>query len=453
MINQVNAEKFPVFGLASDRTSAIDRHLGSRVKSVVGWCASLLAGILVISTPHLAFGQDDAPPGDGSGEVSSPGWDLLDPINRVETRMYFSLVWSAEELGVPVPDFTFTNTLPGLMAATILPEIEVFSALYFHRLNLDRQNGSLYTLNDLLADDPEIRAEFRIYVTTGKLAPRVELDPQAFVAHCDMIVDALTSESHYSVQSVEQVGPGVVESTDLRPVIDDTVTAVTEPDPGEVAPTEAEVNCALRWLSLATNFQCMYTSLYHAILTGPVDFDCDDFADALLRYFLSSGRLPGWSGRIGTVHWEENGKAKGHAVPVLVDPQGHFWFIEPKTGKVYGPFLTEELLLKDIEVQCVPRGRVPGFLPTKIHPMLDRNLEGLYGEQAPWWTSDTVRQRFCAQLARCCESTPRIHGCSPGNLIPHPPWPSFDHCHGNNYLPESVRQADVFSPPCRPNAY
>ncbi len=74
--------------------------------------SALLACLLGALAAPGASGQVDPPLSDDPVGVQSPAWELADPVNRAEVRIYFALMWEAEALGVPVPAFAFTNVPP-----------------------------------------------------------------------------------------------------------------------------------------------------------------------------------------------------------------------------------------------------------------------------------------------------------------------------------------------------
>ncbi len=406
-----------------------------------------------------AFAQDE-PPDAGEGASEIVGWDLSDPVNHAESRAFFAGLWAAEDAGLPPPSFQFTNTPPGLMLAMLLPELEVFTEIYGHRLQLDFDAGERYLVTDLIADDAEVRAEFRAFVLTGKLAPRPEIDAAAYLTHYQLVLDAVTVQQRASVVSVESLGM-LLESEGLsveatEPTQDDEVGP---PIPPWIPADETERRrCALRWLAERSALRCMYEDLYlrdKDDYPNP-DFDCDDFADAMLRYLLR--QLDGWSGRVGTVFWLcPTGKSNAHAVPVLIDPNGGYWWIEPATGIVYGPFATEGALLTSIRAEH-PDASIcgPGVGVDQLFEMSPWNLSGKFGERDPWHTSAKMRERFCIWLKRCCtHSTGLFPPCVPPDFVPT--GERFN-CSIEEFFPDFVPPppfgpAPVYPTPCNPLAH
>ena len=188
----------PFWGPAVTRTS----------RGVYECLVSIVLAIGVITFATIA---QDSPPDDGDDDVEIVDWDLSGPVNHAESREFFAGRWAAEGAGLPAPDFEFTNTPPGLMFAMLLPELEVFAEIYRHRLQLDFDAGERYLATNLIAADADIRAEFRAFVLTGKLAPRPEIDAGAYLAHYMLVLDAVTAQERASVVSVEVFG-ALVES-------------------------------------------------------------------------------------------------------------------------------------------------------------------------------------------------------------------------------------------------
>jgi hypothetical protein len=421
--------------------------------------ALALTASAMFGTQIAAFAQD-GPPDEGDDTIEIVGWDLSDPVNRAESREFFAGLWAAQDAGLPPPAFEFTNLPPGLLLTMLLPELEVFTEIYRHRLQLDFDAGERYLVTDLIADDAEVRAEFRAFVLTGKLAPRPEIDAEAYLAHFELVIDAMTVQQRASIERVEALGV-LVESQGMsvemaEPTRDDEVGP---PTPPWIPTDEIESRrCALRWLAERSALQCMYSRLYlrdKSDYPDP-DFDCDDFADAMLRYLLR--HLHGWSGRVGTIFWScPDGRSDGHAVPVLIDPTGAYWWIEPKTGMLYGPFATEAALIASIRAEHpTARNCGSGIGVDQLFEMSPWNLCGQYGERAPWHTSLKMRERFSRWLERCCTHwTGLFPPCVPPDFVPT--GERFN-CSLEDFLPVSVPPppfgpAPVYPSPCSPSAH
>lgn len=338
----------------------------------------------------------------------------------------------------------------------LLPELEVFAEIYSHRLQLDFDAGERYLVTDLIADDAEVRAEFRMFVLTGNLAPRPEIDSEAYLTHYDLLIDAITVQERATVVSVDSVG-ALTQSQGMSVKVAEGVDigSATETDHATTAVEEAR--CRLRWLVEWSRLECMYRRLYERDKNWPrPDFDCDDFADAMLRYLLR--HLDGWNGRIGVITWRcSDGTTDGHAVPVLIDPEGAYWWIEPQTGKIYGPFATVSALLANIRAEH-PRARdcAPGVCVDQLRDLGPWNLSGWYNEQDPWHQSVRQRNRFCAALAACCqevvETSPH---CPPPTGVPAGP---IMNCEFTDYLPTDLPPTlpplphSAWPTPCSPPA-
>jgi len=394
--------------------------------------AIAIAASTVFGTHHASALAQDAPPEDGDEPIELVGWDLSDPVNHAESREFFAGLWAAEDAGLPPPQFEFTNTPPGLMLAMLLPELEVFTEIYGHRLQLDFDAGERYLVTDLIADDAEVRAEFRAFVLTGKLAPRPEIDAAAYLTHYQLVLDAVTVQQRASVVSVESLGM-LLESEGLSveatgPMVDEST------GPAPTTPSADELKCRLRWLVEWSRLKCMYRALYERNRNWPEpDFDCDDFADTMLRYMLR--HLEGWTGKIGVIFWKcGDGIANGHAVPVLIDPSGAYWWIEPKSGVLYGPFATLSALLSSVRAENPRANSCPNSVaPDQLFDLAPWNLSGQFGEQDPWHRSIRQRERFCAALAACCRSEVLISPlCPPPAGIPAAP---LAHCDFLDYIP------------------
>jgi hypothetical protein len=265
------------------------RHAVARTNRGVYKC--LFAIVLAIGATAFSATAQESPPGDGDDDgetVEIVGWDLSDPVNHAESRAFFAGVWAAEDAGLPTPElafeFEFTHTPPGLMLAMLLPELDVFTEIYRHRLQLDFDAGERYLVTDLIADDAEVRAAFRAFVLTGKLAPRPEVDASAYLAHYLLVLDAVTAQERASVVSIESLGM-LLESEGLSveaPLPDAIMDVQSTPD---LQPSDGEkTRCLLHVLRSSRLGLCLEKLYDMSEVEGPPDMDCEDFADAFIRY-------------------------------------------------------------------------------------------------------------------------------------------------------------------------
>jgi len=397
--------------------------------------AIALAASAMLGTQVAAFAQEE-PPDDGDDAVEIVGWDLSDPVNRAESREFFAGLWAAEDAGLPPPAFEFTNTPPGLMLAMLLPELEVFTEIYGHRLQLDFDAGERYLVTDLIADDAEVRAEFRAFVLTGKLAPRPELDADAYLAHLELVIDAMTVQQRASIERVEALGV-LVESEGMsveaaEPTRDDEVGP---PTPPWIPTDEIESRrCALRWLVSWSGLECVYDKVYRRDESRRKrpDLDCDDYADAMLRFMLR--KLEGWRGKIGTIYWNCPDGSDGHGVPILVDPSDAWWWVEPKDGSLHGPFGNEVEVLQSVRSEHPSASRCGG---SELDKVLDLETYRQHlPESPPWHTSDVMRRQFCRALNSCCN---RFANSGPYPCVPPPFVPTGErlHCDPLLYVPSA----------------
>jgi hypothetical protein len=362
--------------------------------------ALALTASAMFGTQIAAFAQD-GPPDEGDDTIEIVGWDLSDPVNRAESREFFAGLWAAQDAGLPPPEFEFTNLPPDLLLAMLLPELEVFTEIYRHRLQLDFDAGERYLVTDLIAEDAEVRSEFRAFVLTGKLAPRPEIDAEAYLAHFELVIDAMTVQQRASIERVEALGV-LVESQGMsvemaEPTRDDEVGP---PTPPWIPADEIERrHCALRWLISWSGLKCIYKARFRNETSRKrPDLDCDDYADAMLRFMLR--KLEGWRGKIGTIYWTCPDGSDGHGVPILVDPDGGWWWIEPEDGSLHGPFRDEVDVLRSARAEHEAASRCGGG---ELDKVLDLETYRQHlPETPPWHTSDAMRRRFCRALRSCC---------------------------------------------------
>ena len=378
--------------------------------------ALALTASAMFGTQIAAFAQD-GPPDEGDDTIEIVGWDLSDPVNRAESREFFAGLWAAQDAGLPPPEFEFTNLPPDLLLAMLLPELEVFTEIYRHRLQLDFDAGERYLVTDLIAEDAEVRSEFRAFVLTGKLAPRPEIDAEAYLAHFELVIDAMTVQQRASIERVEALGV-LVESEGM------SVEREPEPPFLEDAPilvSPNQVRCALYIAATASRLSCLAGLRLYAQGEGHrfPDFDCDDFSEALywfLRRHLNSSLEP----EILYLGWKCGNTVSGHVIVVVRDAMGRWYWIEPQTGRSGGPFESAEsarngwVSAHPIGTDCVLRDFTWRYHPDPmgVHP----NVPWRHGPS--WFTDRAQVARFCERYAECCAQPLPAFECDPGPYLP-----------------------------------
>ena len=181
-------------------------------------------------------------------------WDSEDGVNKAETRQYLSLIWQAEITGqqIDLSQFEFTNDLPDIMGLLVAPQKEVFGKLYSHRLDPHGLTGPPYGLNELMRDDPAVRAQFRECVLTDKITLGPDADQQAADKHLLMIIDGIFEQSEFKLEGFQIVGDQL-ESTKLEVI--KTPGTVSPPTNPPTSPTQFE--CDLKWWVERSFFECM----------------------------------------------------------------------------------------------------------------------------------------------------------------------------------------------------
>ncbi len=162
----------------------------------------------------LVFAAAMAAPG-----LAQPG--TVEPdVTRGELRAYAQLYWHWEDTGVRPREFdNFRFTDPALRdGALFKPFAEadaVFGVLYSHRLLKDGQDFlETVTLSRLLQDDPLVKATYREFTTSGKLATPFDGDGSALEAHVALAVSAMAGE-RYTLGGFVFTAEGL-ETYDLR---------------------------------------------------------------------------------------------------------------------------------------------------------------------------------------------------------------------------------------------
>ncbi len=147
------------------------------------------------------------------------------------------------------------------------------------------------------------------------------------------------------------------------------------------------------------------------VLTGELAPQPEVDIEAYLKHYALA--IDGWSGKYGLILAYCGGDVRGHAIGILIDPNGKYWWVDPLRSKhppLRGPFDNADAALADAHRFCFEgcSGRVVDSDGNPVHDRV-RELapEGLFGveptEGKPWYTNPELRQTFCERLAFCCE--------------------------------------------------
>ena len=263
----------------------------------------LLAGAVIAVASVTAQAND--------GNHASDGSDLDDSIIQ-ECQQWATYYWQWYETGV-VPtgaeDFEFSFEVDDGMNP-LLHSIVLFDQIYADEITPD------YTIWNLIEDDPAVYLAFKIHSVTGvnimqvglesKKKIRPELIPDLpLPRNCSHIEDVLLKEFCEALHEAWRESDFWEENYDPN-----DPDGCYEPD-----------------------------SMWPY---GKPGFDCDDYADAM-RWFLwhkLSGNYPD----VETFTLALYFGLSGHAV-TGVKFNGHYWFVDPQTGELYGPFSSWESLV------------------------------------------------------------------------------------------------------------
>ena len=388
-------------------------------------------------------------------------WDASDPVNRQQTRQYLSLIWQAEITGqqIDLSQFEFANDLPNIMGLIVAPQKEVFEKLYKHRLDPNGLNGDPYGLNELMRDDPLVRAQFREFVLTDKITLGPDSDPQAANKHLLMIIDGVFNQTEFKVEAFQFIG-NQVESTKLEVI----KNSGTGPTPSSPPTSPDQFRCDVDWWAKRAFFECMNDNWTYPKLYLPENnldpsdpswqkkrrtvprFDCDDFTDAMIQWLKRRLEEIYGPGSIKFQHivfaWQcpEPGtnptlwkNPVGHSMP-LIERGGKFYLVDPYTGGVYGPYNTrEEAHKKALELFMTCTGGRPVGNPDYWQPG-----ERPGWDPKPWWTDWEMQQRFCERLKACCGwPLPTPPNCTP-STTPGGTAPSATSCDFRDYMPPNA---------------
>lgn len=285
----------------------------------------------------------------------------------------------------------------------LLPSLVAFEEIYAARL------GGLYTLEDLLRDDPAVLQAFRHHSVTGEVATPVS-DPPATEMHLRLIVGALRSGPEEAGEPCDEVTSSVsddglyfaISGAALQSnilVSNKKPCPTPNPDPGlPVAdPFKEKVLEILEDSGLRRAYSCLYEPDGKWFWSAP-GFDCDDFALAARNYLYwrLRGQFPGARYGFLRAYWWESGidprSAAGHAL-VLIEHEGKWYVVDPGAGSVLGPFSSSDS--KEL------RDAVWELMRDKFgvrDPWYRRIIRSLRpsdgpGEPEPWFTDPAQRQR------------------------------------------------------------
>lgn len=265
---------------------------------------ALTAGTL---TPTLT--QAAPPPG-----TPAIPWNIDDPVNISETREYFTLIYDSLNGGQPFDpdDFVFTNPRPEMDTVLMLPAINLFTALYEHRLGTE----NTFDIFDLVDQDPVVHDQFWAYLTDGVLATGLAMDHHALLIHLELLADVSDCHELVDVRSFGIIS-NALESRDLSIHKKCLPGPGPGPGPGPDDPTDFE--CDLDLYIQRSLLACMTDKgLYTQDGTGTGRFDCEDFASAMALWLLEhlKDHYPGMQVQLMAFYWTcPGGQTIGHAMP------------------------------------------------------------------------------------------------------------------------------------------
>lgn len=425
-------------------------------------CASLMG--VVVGAASAAEAGSDWPP-----HRPPANWNPADPINIADVRSFVGTRWKAfwceecperEDLETRGAGVYFHNPLPDDITLMTAPWTRVYEKLYSSRLMLDPEDGEpAYDLWDLMRDEPLVRERFREFVLTEQIATSPSIDPEVFVQHYILISDAVTSAQLATVESIE-LDSGIVMSRSMRLVqlaqgapsqAELTAGQSTDADTnagGNPSQADADFICWLRYLARASQLPCMRSKgLWKADTDDPncnqpghtgESFDCDDFADAMIRWILAHQN--GLTNERLLFRWRcpPNTNFEGHWLPVI-KRGGRSYVVDPYTGEVKS-FPNTRASEKQIAEWWL---RKQGFWCDGIEwdertPRFCDPGGTDYHRREPtplWWRCKAAIARFCNHLKQCCGSTAipgpdcapipvgvadddiRRSACDPGNYV------------------------------------
>ncbi len=214
----------------------------------------------------------------------------------------------------------------------------IFRNLYAHRLQLDPLAGPFVDIDELVAIDPWVYAQWRFWTLTHQVVTSAAVDSIAHTNHVNAIIEALTVGFEWTTGGI--------------PFFDDSVTmlvsentkklkgnpGVAPPNPVNVGGLPAAVQACDARIRAAAGRLTGFNGLYDADggwWLGHKGFDCDDFADAIGSYTIKG--QAGMTACTVRVTWT-GGNKKGAAHRITkFSCGGYYWLVDAQTGAVSGP--------------------------------------------------------------------------------------------------------------------
>jgi hypothetical protein len=153
----------------------------------------LFVGVLLLMPALLArpsWAQTNPP----APQLRSDGWNFNDPVNIEDFRVFATLWFAWKDTGVMTPEFQafrWRNSFPGYTGLTPFDGAkQFFKKVYAHRLDTNITSPTYYNIDELLRDDPDVRAAFRRYCTQGLLETPLN-DSALLDKHLNAVLDAV----------------------------------------------------------------------------------------------------------------------------------------------------------------------------------------------------------------------------------------------------------------------
>lgn len=227
--------------------------------------------------------------------VAQPQALRFDPDNSStveELHEYARRLWVGLDTGDmtgAMAGFRFSAISSMWPEAALSGGIELFRKLFADRLVLTF-GDDCYDIVDLIADDPDVRAQFREYTTTGKLATPLDGTEHSLELHLAALADALGSQESYTLQGSVYVEAGELVSEGLQAHPPSVTNVQVDPQPAP-QPYRDFLKCLLDQSLVA----CMADKGLYFPPDGtllPEDrarFDCKSFALVIAAWLKQRG--------------------------------------------------------------------------------------------------------------------------------------------------------------------
>ena len=263
-----------------------------------------------------------------------------DAVSEAERQAYAAILWDGIVNGrcsnVPL---AFQNPqFVGRNAEILGPALRLFREIYADRLCLSFDNPNYYPIESLIADDPDVRARFIEYTTTGVLQTTLLRDGEvALLKHYELVLEAAVAvddcEPSMIDSSIDVLDGNDLSVASLALIVKKCPPIGSGPGPSPLDVIPDELRKPVDDFPLWRHPMPEYPD--GTFPWSKPGFDCDDWGDTLAEYLRRHLRdpFPDLELKQLWVHWYGD----GHVV-TLVKIDGKWYAVDAASGSMHGPY-------------------------------------------------------------------------------------------------------------------